>query len=112
MSPYNKTNYFIDKGTQRGIAYEAPEAGGFLEPHHEERLRDRRLGAGLVQYLVVDDSLARFWAGVLPAISLHPDVALRTGGEIAWAFRKNSPLLKAEVNAFLARYPEGSAGRP
>ncbi len=69
------------------------------------------LNAGLVQYVVVDDYLARFWAGVLPAIKLHPDVALRTGGEIAWAIRKNSPLLKAEINAFLAKYPEGSATR-
>ncbi len=69
------------------------------------------LNAGLVQYVVVDDYLARFWAGVLPAIRLHPDVALRTGGEIAWAIRKNSPLLKAEINAFLAKYPEGSATR-
>ena len=69
------------------------------------------LNAGLVQYVVVDDYLARFWAGVLPAIKLHPDVALRTGGEIAWAIRKNSPLLKAEINAFLAKYPEGSSIR-
>ena len=69
------------------------------------------LNAGLVQYVVVDDYLARFWSGVLPAIKLHPDVALRTGGEIAWALRKNSPLLKAEINAFLAKYPEGSATR-
>jgi membrane-bound lytic murein transglycosylase MltF len=69
------------------------------------------LNAGLVPYVVVDDYLARFWAGVLPAIKLHPDVALRTGGEIAWAIRKNSPLLKAEINAFLAKYPEGSSIR-
>ena len=69
------------------------------------------LNAGLVQYVVVDDYLARFWAGVLPAIKLNPDVALRTGGEIAWAIRKDSPLLKAEINTFLAKYPEGSATR-
>ena len=30
---------------------------------------------------------------MLPNIRLHPDVAVRTGGEIAWAFRKNSPQL-------------------
>jgi len=67
--------------------------------------------AGLVQYVVVDDALARFWAGVFPALKLHPDVALRTGARIAWAIRKNSPLLLAELNAFLAKYPEGSATR-
>jgi len=67
--------------------------------------------AGLVQYVVVEDVLARFWASVLPGLKLHPDVALRTGADIAWAIRKNSPLLKAELNAFLAKYPEGSATR-
>ena len=69
------------------------------------------LNAGLVQYVVVDDFLARFWAAVLPKLKLHPEITLRTGAEIAWAIRKNSPLLKAELNAFLAKYPEGSATR-
>ena len=77
-----------------------------------ETLEDEDLlemtNAGLVQYVVVDDFLARFWASVLPAIKLHPEVALRSGGEIAWAIRKNSPLLKAELDAFLAKYPEGA----
>ena len=67
------------------------------------------LNAGLVQYVVVDDFLARFWASVLPGLKLHPEVALRSGAQIAWAIRKNSPLLKAELDEFLARHPEGSA---
>jgi membrane-bound lytic murein transglycosylase MltF len=69
------------------------------------------VNAGLVQYVVVDDFLARFWASVFPKLQLHPDVALRKGADIAWAIRKNSPLLKAELNAFLAKYPAGSAER-
>jgi membrane-bound lytic murein transglycosylase MltF len=67
------------------------------------------LNAGLVQYVVMDDFLARFWVDVLPKLKLHPDISLRTGGDIAWAIRKNSPLLKAELNEFLARHPQGSA---
>ena len=69
------------------------------------------VNAGLVRYVVVDDFLARFWAAVFPKIQLHPEVALRTGGQIAWAIRKNSPLLKAELDAFLAKYPAGSTTR-
>jgi len=69
------------------------------------------LNAGLVQYVVVDDFLATFWAKVLPKLKLHPDVALRTGAEIAWAMRKGSPLLKAELDEFIVKYPEGSATR-
>ncbi len=68
--------------------------------------------AGLVQYVVVDDFLARFWAAVFPKLEAPP------GGRrcartptIGWAIRKNSPLLKAELDAFLAKYPAGSATR-
>jgi len=78
-----------------------------------ENLEDEDLlemtNAGLVSYVVVDDFLARFWANVLPALKLHPEVVLRSGAQIAWAIRKNSPLLKAELDAFLAKNPEGSA---
>jgi membrane-bound lytic murein transglycosylase MltF len=69
------------------------------------------VNAGLVRYVVVDDFLARFWAAVFPKIKLHPEVALRAGAQIAWAIRKNSPLLKAELDAFLAKYPAGSTTR-
>jgi membrane-bound lytic murein transglycosylase MltF len=67
--------------------------------------------AGLVRYIVVEDVLARFWAGVYPKIQLHPDIVLRKDADIAWAIRKNSPQLKAELDAFLAKYPAGSATR-
>lgn len=69
------------------------------------------VNANLVSYVVVDEYLARFWASVLPKLKVYPDATVRTGGEIAWAVRKDSPKLKAELNAFLAKYPEGSATR-
>ena len=58
--------------------------------------------AGLVDVLVVDNHKAWFWQRVWPALRLHPTVALRTGGQIAWAIRKDSPQLKAALNGFLA----------
>jgi membrane-bound lytic murein transglycosylase MltF len=69
------------------------------------------LNAGLVKYVVVDDFLARFWAQVLPKIKLNAGAVLRKESDIAWAMRKGSPLLKAELDGFIARYPEGSATR-
>jgi membrane-bound lytic murein transglycosylase MltF len=69
------------------------------------------VNANLVSYVVVDEYLAKFWASVLPKLKVYPAATLRTGGEIAWAVRKDSPKLKAELNAFLAKYPEGSATR-
>jgi membrane-bound lytic murein transglycosylase MltF len=64
--------------------------------------------SGLVQYVVVDDFLARFWASVLPGLKINTNAVVRSGGEIAWAIRKNSPMLKAELNEFIARHPQGS----
>ena len=57
--------------------------------------------AGLVDILVVDNHKAWFWQRVWPALKLYPSVTLRTGGEIAWAIRKDSPQLKAALNSFL-----------
>jgi membrane-bound lytic murein transglycosylase MltF len=66
------------------------------------------LSAGLIPLAVVDSHKAAFWAQVLPDIKLHPEAAVRTGGEIAWAFRKDSPQLAAVVNEFAARHGKGT----
>lgn len=77
-----------------------------------ETLEDEDLlemaNAGLVKIVVVDDYKAAFWAKVFPKLSLHPDVALREGGKIAWAIRKGSPKLKAELDAFVATHKVGT----
>jgi membrane-bound lytic murein transglycosylase MltF len=65
--------------------------------------------AGLVHYVVVEDFVAKFWAGVYPKLVLHPEAVLRKDADIGWAIRKNSPKLKAELDAFIAKYPAGSA---
>ena len=57
--------------------------------------------AGLVDLLVVDNHKAWFWQRVLPALKLYPSVKLRSGADIAWAIRKDSPELKAALNEFL-----------
>ena len=50
--------------------------------------------AGLVSFIVVDEHKAVAWEPVFENVKLYPEVAVRTGGETAWAFRKNSPKLK------------------
>jgi membrane-bound lytic murein transglycosylase MltF len=67
------------------------------------------LNAGLIPFAVVDDHKAAFWAQVLPEIRPHPELALRSGGETAWAFRKNSPQLKARLDDFARRHGRGTA---
>src|SRR4051794_27763813 len=65
--------------------------------------------AGLVKTTVVDDYMAEFWSQVLPALTLHPGIAVREGGDIAWAMRKNSPKLMAVLNAFAKSHRIGTA---
>ncbi len=69
------------------------------------------VNAGLVQNTIAFDFVAEFWQQVLPAIVLNRGAAVKTDGQIAMMVRKNSPLLKGELNAFLARYPQGSLQR-
>jgi len=56
--------------------------------------------AGLVGITVVDEYAATLWAKVLKDIRPHPDIVVNTEGELAWMIRKQSPLLKAEIEAF------------
>ncbi|MDP2029293.1 MAG: lytic transglycosylase F [Thiobacillus sp.] len=83
------------------IIKEAPEA---LE---DEDLIEM-VNAGLIPLIVVDKHVVDFWKQVFPAITVHDEVAVRTGGNIAWAIRKNSPQLKATLDDFVARSGKGS----
>jgi len=69
------------------------------------------VNAGLVKITVVDNLIAEFWAKIFPNLTLNRGATLRTGGELAWMIRKDSPQLKAELNEFIARYREGSSVR-
>ncbi|MDZ3836648.1 MAG: lytic transglycosylase F [Rhodospirillales bacterium] len=78
----------------------------------DENLEDDDLiemaNAGMVPMLIMDDHKARFWAQVFDRVTVHEGVAVREGGEIAWAFRKNSPKLKAAVNEFAEKHKKGT----
>ena len=65
--------------------------------------------AGLVKIAVIDKLVAEFWKQIFPDITLHPDVAVRTGADIAWAVRKNTPQLTAELNEFIKTHGKGTS---
>jgi membrane-bound lytic murein transglycosylase MltF len=69
------------------------------------------VNAGLVKVTIADAHIATFWKKIFPKLTLHSDVAVRTGAEIGWMIRKDSPQLKAGLNTFISRFPEGSARR-
>jgi membrane-bound lytic murein transglycosylase MltF len=66
------------------------------------------VSAGLVPFAVVDSHKAEFWADVLPNLVLHPEIAVRRDAEIALAFRKQSPQLRALLDDFARRHGKGT----
>jgi membrane-bound lytic murein transglycosylase MltF len=64
--------------------------------------------AGLVKIVPADEYLAKFWKEIYPNIALHEELMLRESADIAFAIRKDSPQLKAELNAFTATHKVGT----
>jgi len=91
LQTLNKT--FADKGM-------APVKFQIMSEDLEDEDLMEMLDAGIITAIVVDDWKAKMWAQILPNIVLNENVAVRRGGHIGCAFRKNSPLLTAELKDF------------
>ena len=78
----------------------------------EELLEDedilQMVDAGLIPFTIVDLHKAELWAEVLDNINVHKELAVHSGGQIAWAFRKDSPLLAREANTFVKTHKKGT----
>jgi membrane-bound lytic murein transglycosylase MltF len=57
----------------------------------------------------VDDHKLQLWTQVFSDIKVHKDIAINTGGEIALAFRKDSPKLAAVINEFVKSHRAGTS---
>jgi membrane-bound lytic murein transglycosylase MltF len=66
------------------------------------------VNAGLIPMIIMDSHKAHFWEQIFDNIKVHPTIAVRSGGEIAWSFRKDSPKLKAVVNEFVKGHKKGT----
>lgn len=62
------------------------------------------LNAGLFEFIIVDDLVAKMWVQILPKIKIRDDIVLRKEGKIGWAIRQNSPQLEAEILDFYRNY--------
>ena len=69
------------------------------------------VNAGLAPITIVDDYLAEFWSKVFTDIKVHKDLAVRSGGNLAVAFRKENPKLREVVNAWLRKHGKGDGFR-
>ena len=66
------------------------------------------VNAGLLPWAVVDKYKANLWAGIYKSIAVRADLVVNAGGRVAWAMRKDSPLLRQEVDDFVAQHKIGT----
>jgi len=66
------------------------------------------VNAGVADHAVADEYLAGFWSQVLPSLTVHQGIALRSEADIAFAVRPESRALKAELDEFLETHRAGT----
>jgi membrane-bound lytic murein transglycosylase MltF len=78
----------------------------------DENLEDYDLldmvNAGVIKAIVVDSHKATFWEQVFDKIKIHHHLSMHSGNQIAWAIRKNSPVLMKSITAFGKTVKKGS----
>jgi len=78
----------------------------------DENLEDFDLldmvNAGVLRAIVVDSHKAAFWEQIFDKIVVHRDLSVQSGNQIAWAVRKNSPLLMKSITAYSKTVKKGT----
>ena len=77
-----------------------------------EHLEDEDLlemvNVGLLPMIIVDSHKAEFWAQIFEDITVRDDLSINVGGDIAWAFRRDSPQLSEVINDFVKENKQGT----
>jgi len=66
------------------------------------------VNAGIVPMTLSDSVTAEFWTQIFDHLHPYPELPLVDTGATGWAFRKNSPKLKAFVNSFVDDHRVGT----
>jgi len=66
------------------------------------------VNSGMLPWAIVDDYKLAQWGEVFANLKPRPDIVFREGARIAWAFRKESPLLEQALNDYLKVNREGT----
>jgi membrane-bound lytic murein transglycosylase MltF len=67
------------------------------------------LNAGLLNAVVADRYIAEAWSPLYTDLKIHDEFYIHKGAHFAWAIRKNSPLLKHELDSFVSKHKDGTA---
>ncbi len=78
------------------------------EPYMEAGDLLHLVSVGAWNYAVTDLHLAQLWAAALPGLTVREDLVVHSGGQLAWAVRKDCPKLLAELSAFARTVRQGT----
>jgi len=67
------------------------------------------VNAGLIPATVTRKQRAQLWSQVLPHLKPHAELVIAQGTQLAWAMRKNNPLLKQLVDEFVQSHAAGTS---
>ena len=59
------------------------------------------VNAGVIPATVTSDLRAKLWSQILPNLVVHPEPAIASGEQTAWAVRKDNPQLKQLLDEFI-----------
>lgn len=79
-----------------------------VRPYLEDEDILEMVNSGLIQYTIMVEDMAAHWSEALPEITIYHDLVLEKNVTTAWAFRKDCPQLKTEINHFIRHHKKGS----
>ncbi len=79
-----------------------------MSEHLEDEDLLEMVNAGSLEWAVVDDYKANVWAGVFENLVVRKDIEFRSGGQLGFAFRKDSPQFRDFVNGFVKGHRQGT----
>jgi len=79
-----------------------------IDEHLEDSDLMEMVSAGLIPAVIVDTHKAKLWKKIFPEIKLHTEAKIHSGGQIAWAVRKDSPELKSVIAEFSKDHKAGT----
>ncbi len=86
----------------------APVDIELVSEHLEDDDLIEMVSKGLLPWAVVDDYKMDLWKDHFANVVARDDIVFRSGGQTAWAIRKDSPLLEKAINDFLKKNREGT----
>jgi membrane-bound lytic murein transglycosylase MltF len=102
QSSLNRLNESLQKKGLKPVQIE------FTGPYLEAEDILEMVNEGLIPFTVISEDLGKLWNSVYTDLKVYSKIAVDSNVSYGWAFRKNSPKLKAAVNKFIPQIRKGS----